>query len=495
MRLKYKLIAIVLTVCTGSFAVCAGFFAVKMNAFTVRMATENNERQLEAKDYVFSRMMTDTRFGAMGDIALEAYVKYQFRRCFGEGYALLKNQDCLVNLTEFEILDASLYRGDYMVQRLEGGQTALMMERTVSAFPDYRVLLVQDITAYERETAGQMREYLMVCCGILAAAAAILYGILGKVLRPLGVLTDAAKKLGEGDLKVRVLVKGKDEMGVLAQAFNQMAGRVEGQVEDLRLLLGALTHEIKTPMTTIIGYGESLLCLKLTKEQQEHALMGICRGGRRLERLCGKLLAMVGMYALSPGGGRGDKMRETAGRLGDSDRGNGTKGRFREIGTGAETSGQINGTGEICMEPAAVEELFQEAVQELSPFIEERGIRIIWGIEGKPAVKADRELFVSLLYNLIHNSVKASGPEGRIWLEADSEKLTVRDEGAGIRQEDLPHVWEAFFMSDKSRSRSEGGSGLGLALADRIVKLHGMRADIESQEGSGTSVRVFYGET
>lgn len=122
-----------------------------------------------------------------------------------------------------------------------------MMERTISAFPDYRVLLVQDITAYEQETAGQMKEYLMVCCGILAAA--VLYGILGKVLRPLGVLTDAVQKLGEGDLKVWVLVKGKDEMGVLAQAFNQMTDRVEGQVEDLRLLLGALTHEIKTPMT------------------------------------------------------------------------------------------------------------------------------------------------------------------------------------------------------------------------------------------------------
>lgn len=110
-------------------------------------------------------------------------------------------------------------------------------------------------------------------------------------------------------------------------------------------------------------------------------------------------------------------------------------------------------------------------------------------------VNADRELFVSLLYNLIHNSIKASRPGGRIWLEADSEKLAVRDEGAGIRAEDLPHVWEAFFMLDKSRSRSEGGSGLGLALADRIVKLHGMRADIESREGRGTRVQVFYKRT
>ena len=479
MRLKHKLMVIVLTVCIGSFAVCAGFFAVKMNEFTIRMATENNIRQLEAKDYVFSQMVTDTRFDSMGDIALEAYLKYQFRRCFGKGYALLKNQDCLVNLTEFEILDGSLYRGDYMVQHLDGGQTALMMEWAVSAFPDYQVLMVQDITAYEQEMAGQMREYITVCCGILAAAAVVLYGGLGKVLRPLGVLTEAAKKFGEGDLKVRVFVKGKDEIGVLAQAFNQMAGRVEGQVEDLRLLLGALTHEIKTPMTTIIGYGESLLCLKLTKEQQEHALMGICRGGRRLERLCGKLLAMVGMYAMSP-----VRDKEYGAEDCSPDGGRRNQGGKEERTKGLEQ--------EIRMEPVAVRELFREAEEELSPFIEERNIKIILEAEGEPVINADRELFVSLLYNLIHNSIKASRPGGRIWLKADGEKLSVRDEGAGIREEDLPHVWEAFFMSDKSRSRSEGGSGLGLALADRIVKLHGMRADIKSREGKGTKVRVFY---
>ncbi|MCI9148359.1 MAG: HAMP domain-containing histidine kinase [Hungatella sp.] len=462
MKLRHKLMILILAACTGAFGVCAGFFAVKMNAFTVKMATENNVRQMEAKDYVFSQMVTDTRFDAMGEIALEAYLKYQFRRCFGEGYALLKNQECLVNLTEFAILAPSLYEGDYMVQHLEDGQTVVLMERELSAFPQYQVLLVQDITDYEREMGKQMREYLGVCGGILAAAAAVVYLILGKILGPLRSLTDAAARLGDGDLKVRVCVKGKDEIGVLAEAFNGMAGRVEGQVEDLRLLLGALAHEIKTPMTSIIGYGESLLRLKLTKEQKEQALMGICRGGRRLERLCGKLLAMLGMYGIS----------ERAGS--------------RSAGDGQEDSGEIR------METLSVREIFQEAVEELSLPIEEKGIQIVWEIGGEPEVKGDRELLVSLLYNLIHNSIKASATGGRIWLEADEEKLAVTDEGSGIKAEDLPHVWDAFFMSDKSRSRSEGGSGLGLALADRIVKLHYMNAVIESREGKGTRVIVAY---
>lgn len=465
MKLRYKLMAVLLAACAGSFAVCAGFFALKMNTFTIQMATESHAGQMEARDYVFSEMVTDTRFDSIGDIAKEAYVKYQFGRCFGNGYALLKDQECLVNLTEFQILAPSLYAGEYMIQHLKEGQTALMMERQVSSLPQYRVLLVQDITDYERKMVGQVSAYLGMCCGILAVTAAVVYVLLGAVLRPLQVLTDAAARLGEGDLTVRVPVKGKDELGILSGAFNQMAGQVERKVEDLRLLLGALTHEIKTPMTSIIGYGESLLHLKLTREQQECAVRGICRGSRRLERLCVKLLAMLETYDMS-------------GKAADDWKGNGGGGP---------------GPGEIRMEPLDVRELLQAAAEELSLPAQEKQIRFIWEISRESQVRGDRELMLSLLYNLIHNSIKASRTGGRIWLGADGEKLTITDEGAGIPAEDLPYVWDAFFMSDKSRSRSEGGSGLGLALADRIVKLHGMKAVIESQAGRGTRVTVFYG--
>ena len=119
-------------------------------------------------------------------------------------------------------------------------------------------------------------------------------------------------------------------------------------------------------------------------------------------------------------------------------------------------------------------------------------------------VKGDPVLLESLLFNLVQNSIRASVWGGRIWVMAvqaktdkaktDRVRVTVADDGCGIPAEDLPNVTKAFFMADKSRSRSQGGCGLGLALCERIVRLHGGKLHIQSQEGEGTSVTVEFPE-
>ena len=96
-------------------------------------------------------------------------------------------------------------------------------------------------------------------------------------------------------------------------------------------------------------------------------------------------------------------------------------------------------------------------------------------------IQVDRELFLSLLFNLIHNAVKASKPGGKIRIEAGDDRIVITDEGCGIPARDLSHVTEAFYMADKSRSRNEGGSGLGLALCEKIASLHGVRIEIKSR--------------
>lgn len=106
---------------------------------------------------------------------------------------------------------------------------------------------------------------------------------------------------------------------------------------------------------------------------------------------------------------------------------------------------------------------------------------------GQPSVWGDRALLEDLIFNLVHNSIKASHENGHIWMKAENKILYVRDKGIGIAQEHIPHLTEAFFMADHSRGRSEGGSGIGLALCDKIARFHRMELRFESREGQGTS--------
>jgi len=310
----------------------------------------------------------------------------------------------------------------------------------------YGVLCAQDISSYYEEMEHQLKEFCRIFTMVLAITCLTVYLVLGRVLEPLKKLTETAARLGDGDLSARADISRKDETGELASAFNIMADRVEKQVDDLRFLLGALTHEIKTPMTSILGYSDTLLRVNLPEERRQKALRNINHAGKRLERLSAKMLALLGSY----------------------------------------------GTKEIRLEPCLTSAVIREVETELEPFLSERQITIETECIPDFHIIADQELLTSLLVNLVNNAVKASPSGSRIWISCDRETLVVMDEGCGIPADALPHVKDPFFMVDKSRSRSEGGSGLGLALCDRIAVLHGMELRLQSRKGKGTKAVLYF---
>ena len=106
--------------------------------------------------------------------------------------------------------------------------------------------------------------------------------------------------------------------------------------------------------------------------------------------------------------------------------------------------------------------------------------------------KVDRDLFESLLVNLIDNSARASKEGDTIYLIGEGNRIIVKDQGCGIPEDEIGRVTEAFYMVDKARSRKEGGCGLGLALCARIAMLHGARLTIESKLGEGTQIAVVF---
>ena len=145
----------------------------------------------------------------------------------------------------------------------------------------------------------------------------------------------------------------------------------------------------------------------------------------------------------------------------------------------------------ISMEEISMEALFARVAQMEKYHLEQMGMTLeVTCSMGNRRV--DRDLFESLLINLIDNGAKASRPGDKIVLEGEGNRITVRDQGCGIPKEEIGRVTEAFYMVDKARSRKAGGSGLGLALCVMIARLHGAGLEIESRVGRGTAVSVIF---
>lgn len=447
MKLKTKLVLMVLVILLLSLGVCGVFSVERMREYNLSVLVESEREKLRIAGRALQQVGTREDFQQMGEIARDAYLKYQFERCYQKGYGLIKNGVCLKNLTDYEIVNLKGLKDEYMVQQLSGKQ--ILLVRQPLEYPEgFEVLAVKDITPAWKMVEQQIYLYLAVFLGVSLAAAGILALCISRTLRSLEELRLAAAAISRGELGSKVQVAGRDEIAQVGTAFNQMSEQVERQVEDLELLLGALAHEMKTPVTSVMGYADSLLHVRISGEQRQRAIENIYDAGVRMEQMSAKLLGLIGRYD-----------NESLER--------------RQI---------------------AVSSLFKRVRQESSAMVQKKEISLEIRCDPAMEVEGDEALLSSLVVNLIHNGCKASEPGGRIVLEGKGRTITVTDFGCGIPEKDLPYVTRAFYMADKSRSRSEGGSGLGLALGERIAGLHGAALEITSKEGKGTRVVITFPE-
>lgn len=294
-------------------------------------------------------------------------------------------------------------------------------------------------------------------CGLLAAAAAVgtaAAWVLSRWLTgSLTALTGTARAIAAGDLGQRADARGSDEIGQLARDFNAMADQLcqniealEGEMAKREEFMAAFAHEMRTPMTSIIGYADLLRSQELGRDARAEAANYIFTEGRRLENLSNKLLDLIVL------GKREADLRPChMGRL------------------IAQTGG-----------------LFDRTLRQAGIALRCRVDETVWPVEP--------DLFSTLLVNLIDNARKAMPEGGVIALRAGMDgadwKLTVRDTGQGIPAAELPRLTEAFYRVDKARARASGGVGLGLRLCAEIAHVHGGTISFESTEGEGTTVTV-----
>lgn len=315
---------------------------------------------------------------------------------------------------------------------------------------DYSFYRLYDITDVYLKIRQYTIYYILISLGMLLLVVAVAALVLRGVLSPLSALTEAAEDMAEGDYSRRVDVSSSDEIGVLAGRFNEMAEAVEDRNRELTeseykktLMMGNLSHELKTPMTAIAGYAETLLTTKLSEDQKNEALYYIYSETNRLGRLSKKMMQLLSL-----------------------------------------SDGDVAEKKNI-----DAEELLESVSDTVSVRLKEKEVKLITECEAE-MICTDEDLIKDVIINLVDNSIKASNPGGRVWLELKDDSLTVRDEGIGIPEDELSSITEPFYMVDKSRSRKEGGAGLGLSIIKLIVDKLGLTMEISSKVGEGTVIKI-----
>lgn len=297
--------------------------------------------------------------------------------------------------------------------------------------------------AMKRLTADAFREAIIVALGwagaaALIAAIAVSLFVSGRIATPVRHMTEAARRIAAGRYGERVPAGEPDDLGDLAASFNEMAGALEADERRRLELIGNVAHELRTPVATLQGYIEGIVDGVVEPSDETWALL-LSEAGR-LKRLIEDLQEL-------------------------------SRAEAKQIS--------------LSVHPVDPRALVQSAVWVLRSRFEEKQIDLKSSIPGElPLVMADDERAVQVLTNLLGNALRYSTPPGEVELSArplEREVLfQVRDTGAGISQEHLPHIFERFYRVDKARTRAAGGSGIGLTIARSLVEAMGGRMWAES---------------
>lgn len=288
---------------------------------------------------------------------------------------------------------------------------------------------------------------------MLIVVGVLMFFISKLLMQPIIRLTAAAKQIAAGDFSKTVEIKGEDEFSVLSENFNFMSQQLDEKIKQLKeeaekqeLFAAAFSHELKTPLTSIIGYSDMLRSKQMDKERTLLCANYIFEEGKRLEILSMRLLDLV-----------------------------------------------VLRKQEINYKKTSTADFFGGIFSIMSPVLKESNILLIKKIE--PAtVYIEPELMKTVIINLIDNARKAISQNGEIvvWgeMKNDNYMIKIRDNGNGMEEAELKKITQAFYMVDKSRSRKEGSVGLGLAICEEILRLHNTEIHFSSQISIGTCVTI-----
>ena len=302
------------------------------------------------------------------------------------------------------------------------------------------VFAAYNVSAFNIFRGDILRMFLLAAIAAFMVSFCAVWLFSYKLVRPLRNMAAAAHSFGEGDFSVRVAVTTQDEIGQLAVAFNNMASSLSSGESVRRNFIANVSHELKTPMTTIAGFIDGILDGTIPPDKQGHYLKIVSQEVKRLSRLVRTML---------------DLSKIDSGEL---------KLRF----------GRFDITNTIFVALLSFEKKIEDKKLEIR------------GLENAESlfVDGDPDMIHQVVYNLIENAVKFTNEGGYIEIKIeDKPELTsvaIKNSGAGIAPEELSLIFDRFYKTDKSRSQDKNGMGLGLYIVRTIIKLHGGEINVSS---------------
>ncbi len=352
-----------------------------------------------------------------------------------------------------EALESELGRGVNIRENSQGKQTmymAVLIQREIVVTGILRLGMPM------QPTLDGIRQSLLILFGValLIALGVSIFGwwLAKNLARPIQVLTQAVEHMELGDLGMRVKPTGPKELQRLSEAFNSMASRLQSNVSELRAFVANASHELRTPLTVVKLRAEALR--EGAREDPEVAERFLSEIESEVDRLVGMVNDLLDLSRVDAG---------------------------------------MDATKRTMIDLAAIA---HEVYETFSIRSARAGVELGLNTDSDlPQIMGNEDQLRRVFYNLVENAIKFTKEGGRVEMsigqgpKENTVRFMVRDTGAGISPEHLPHVFERFYRADTTQPRpgSSRGSGLGLAIAKSIVENHGGEIGVSSQAGVGTT--------
>lgn len=318
-----------------------------------------------------------------------------------------------------------------------------------------KVHYAKDISNIYKEKMNYYTLFIKLDVLICSLFAIFMFFISRLITKPINILIDSTKKISLGQYSERVEIKSKDEFNILSNHFNVMTQTIEDKINELEIanieketFINNLTHELKTPLTSIIGYANLIRSSKYDEELFFKASDYIYKEGKRLEQMAFKMMDLI--YAKSQ---------------------------------------------EIKLAPERIMPIINDVEKALLVKLKDKDIELI--VEGQDCIlQIDKDLFKIALCNLVENAIKASKNNSKIYIKIlckyDKTVISIVDSGEGMDKEHLDKIFQPFYVVDKARSRKNHGAGIGLSICKKIAEVHNADIKIHSVLGNGTEVTLTF---